>query len=118
MEFYRPTLRAQGVRTADELAELSSGRAVSVAGLVICRQAPPTAGGHVFLTLEDETGLANIIVRPQVYQRHRAVARSHPVVMVEGVLQNQEGALSVLARRFTALGREQLAGTVKSRDFH
>ena len=89
-----------------------------MAGLVICRQAPPTAGGHVFMTLEDETGLANVIVRPQVYQREKAVARSHPAIMVEGLLQNQEGAISVMARRFTALGREHLAGTIPSRDFH
>ena len=118
MEFYRPGLLAQGVRTADELPELRSGQAVSVAGLVICRQAPPTAGGHVFMTLEDETGLANVIVRPRVYQRERLVARSHPVVVVEGVLQNQEGAISVLARRFIPLGREHLAGTVPARNFH
>jgi error-prone DNA polymerase len=118
LEFYRPTLLAQGVRTADELPELRSGLAVSVAGLVICRQAPPTAGGHVFMTLEDETGLANVIVRPQVYQRERAVALGHPVVIVQGRLQNQEGAISVLARRFIALGQEHLAGTVPARNFH
>jgi error-prone DNA polymerase len=70
------------------------------------------------MTLEDETGLANVIVRPQVYQRHRPVARNHPAVIVEGTLQNQDGAISVLARRFVPLGREHLAGTVPSRDFH
>ena len=118
MEFYRPSLLARGVRTADELVDLPGGRAVAVAGLVICRQSPPTAGGHVFMTLEDETGLANVIVRPQVYRRQRAVARAYPAVVVEGLLQNQDGALSVLARHFTPLGREHLAGTVPSRDFH
>jgi error-prone DNA polymerase len=70
------------------------------------------------MTLEDETGLANVIVRPQVYQRERAVARGHPVVIVQGLLQNQEGAISVLARRFIALGQEHLAGTVPARNFH
>jgi len=118
MEFYRPTLATRGVRTADELPDLPSGQLVAVGGLVICRQAPPTAGGHVFLTLEDETGLANVIVRPQVYQRQRAVVRTHPAIVAEGILQNQEGAISLLARRFTPLGREHLAGTVPARNFH
>jgi error-prone DNA polymerase len=117
MEFYRPTLEARGVRTADELPDLPTGRLVTVAGLVICRQAPPTAGGHVFLTLEDETGLANVIVRPQVYQAQRDAIRNQPAVIVAGLLQNQDGALSLMARRFTPLGREHLAGTVPSRDF-
>jgi error-prone DNA polymerase len=105
------------VTTAQELLDLPSGRAIKVAGLVICRQAPPTAGGHVFLTLEDETGLANIIVRPQVYAEQRASIRGQPAVIVEGTLQNQEGAISILARRFTPLQRELLGGTVRSRDF-
>jgi error-prone DNA polymerase len=91
---------------------------VSIAGRVICRQAPPTAGGHVFLTLEDETGLANVIVRPDVYQQHRAVVRNHPVLQVNGQLQVQDGAISVIAREFAALGMEHVTATVRARNFH
>ena len=70
-----------------------------VAGLVVVHQAPPTANGHHFLTLEDETGLVDVIVRPKVYAAHRAVLNSAPILVVKGVVQKEGGRMSVLAWR-------------------
>lgn len=81
------------------IAAVPAGARVRVAGCVVCRQAPGTANGHVFLTLEDETGLINIILRPQVYERCRQAARLEPAIMVEGTLQKRDGVVNVLARR-------------------
>ena len=117
VEFYRPTLQKMGVRTADELTSLESGQVVRVAGLVVCRQAPPTAKGHVFLTMEDETGLINVIVRPDVHQRQRRLVRSQPLLVVDGLLQKQDGALSLLAQRFHPVARPEASAWVRSRDF-
>jgi error-prone DNA polymerase len=75
---------------------------VRIAGMVITRQRPGTAKGFVFLTLEDETGIANIIVRPDLFARDRLSIVEEPFLLVDGVLQNQDGVVSVRA--------EQLAG--------
>jgi error-prone DNA polymerase len=72
---------------------------VLVAGCVVCRQAPGTAKGHVFLTLEDEQGLINVILRPPVYQRYRQIARLEPIIIVEGTLQQHDGIVNVVAGR-------------------
>jgi error-prone DNA polymerase len=69
---------------------------VSVAGLVVARQRPATAGGIVFLLLEDETGMVNCIVRPEVYDRHRAVVRADPLVLAHGRLERRERNMNVL----------------------
>ena len=69
-----------------------------VGGLVITRQRPGTAKGFVFLTLEDETGLVNVIVRPDVYERYRRVIRTSSMLVIEGVLQKEQGTIDLLAR--------------------
>jgi len=117
VEFYRPSLEKMGVRTADELRSLEDGQAVRVAGLVVCRQAPPTAKGHVFLTIEDETGLFNVIVRPDVYEKQRRLVRSQPLLLVEGLLQKQDDALSLLAQRFHPLSKAEKTVWLQPRDF-
>jgi error-prone DNA polymerase len=76
---------------------------VRVAGCVICRQRPGTAKGFMFLSLEDETGIANAIVEPDLFDQNREVLVTAPYVMVEGILQNQQGAISVKLRRVEAL---------------
>ena len=98
----RAQLTAQGVITSHEAAQLPHGRAVRVAGLCIVRQRPPTAKGFCFLTLEDEQGLINVILPPAVDDAHRALLRASPLLIVEGMLQRQDGALSVKADRVTA----------------
>jgi error-prone DNA polymerase len=86
-----------------------------VAGAVITRQRPGTAKGFVFLSLEDETGIANIIVTPDVFAAEKPVIVGAPYLLVEGLLQNQAGAVSVKAERVEALGPPGPA--VQSHDF-
>jgi error-prone DNA polymerase len=100
---YREALRARGVLSSGELEGQRDGQTVRVAGLVVVRQRPPTAKGHVFITLEDEEGLVDLIVRPDVYQRYRGVLRGAPLLLVEGRLQREGHALSVLVHRAAAL---------------
>jgi error-prone DNA polymerase len=102
MSLYREKLRARGVSSSSELASRQPGEKVWVAGQVVVRQRPPTAKGHVFLTLEDEEGLVNLIVRPAVYDRYRDVLRNAPLLLVEGMLQ-PEARGSVLVYRATRL---------------
>jgi error-prone DNA polymerase len=68
-----------------------------VAGCVVCRQKPLTAKGHVFITLEDETGLVNAILRPGVYDRFRQTARREPHIVIEGRLQKRDGVINIIA---------------------
>jgi error-prone DNA polymerase len=110
----REELRERGVRRASELPGLGDGTAVRVAGTVICRQRPGTAKGFMFLTLEDETGLVNVIVRPDLFHRERPVLTGAPVLEVDGVLQAEDG-LSV--RAFAVRSVLSGAAPVPSRDF-
>ena len=105
MALYREALRARGVVDSRALQEQSDGDRVRVAGWAVVRQRPPTAKGHLFITLEDEEGLMNLIVRPDVYERYRAVLRDAPLLWVEGRLQREGQVLSVLVQRAAALGR-------------
>jgi len=97
MALRRDGLATRGVMRAIDLRTVRQGRRIRVAGMVITRQRPGTAKGFVFLTLEDETGIANIIVRPDLYARDRLIIVEEPFLMVEGVLQNQDGVTSVRA---------------------
>jgi error-prone DNA polymerase len=103
-----------GVWRACELHTLPNGLWVSVAGVVIVRQRPGTAKGFVFLSLEDETGIANIILEPDTFEQERRTVTGNPILLIEGVLQNQDGVVSVKARKVAGL-----AGvTAPSHDFH
>ena len=99
----RMELAMRGVVRACDLPRGHHGRRVRVAGAVITRQRPGTAKGFVFLTLEDETGIANIIVRPDLFSEQRATIVGAPYLMVEGLLQIQEGVTSVKAERVVPL---------------
>jgi error-prone DNA polymerase len=100
-------LRAMGVTPSGKLPELRDGTRVWVGGVIVARQRPPTAKGTAFLALEDEGGLVNVVLKPEVYEAHRRALRS-PFVVVEGKLQRRGQAISVLARRVVAVeeGRE------------
>jgi error-prone DNA polymerase len=76
---------------------------LEIAGLVVCRQHPMTAKGFVFLLLEDEFGLSNVVVKPGLYVSARSVIRSEPFLLVRGRLQKREGTLNVVAEKFTPL---------------
>ncbi len=103
MALRREELAMRGVLRASDLKATRSGRRVRVAGMVITRQRPGTAKGFVFVTLEDETGVANIIVRPDLFARDRLVIVDEPFLIVDGVLQNQDGVTSVRAEQVRGL---------------
>jgi error-prone DNA polymerase len=115
MLLYRSELAGRGVRRAVDLARLEDGRRVRVAGAVICRQRPGTAKGFLFLTLEDETGLVNVTVRPDLFEARHGVLVGHGVLEIEGILQAEEG-ISVRAMEVRPLGAAAIAPP--SRDFH
>jgi error-prone DNA polymerase len=104
-----------GVYRAAELKSLPNGRYVRVAGCVIVRQRPGTAKGFVFLSLEDETGIANIIVEPELFERRRLALTTESFLIVEGVLQNQDGVVSVKAGGVKPL---PVGAAPESHDFH
>jgi error-prone DNA polymerase len=115
MAYHRAELRAEGIFSARELEALRSGRYVRVAGCVIARQRPGTAKGFVFLSLEDETGIANVILTPDVFERDRVVVTRNRFLRIEGPVQNQEGVIHVKAQRIVPL--EITRVEVESRDF-
>ncbi len=116
MRLVRERMRAARVRTAVELRGLRNGVTVRVAGAVITRQRPGTAKGFLFISLEDETGVANVIVTPPVFERNRATIVDSSFLMVDGVLQNQEGVIHVRAGRIKPLSFDLAAAD--SHDFH
>jgi error-prone DNA polymerase len=102
-------LRAQlheGAVASRMLESLPDGTQVQVAGLVVCRQQPCTAKGFVFLVLEDEFGLVNVVVKPSIHERQRSLVRTEPFVIVRGELQRRDGTVNVIARSFTPLQAE------------
>jgi error-prone DNA polymerase len=116
MHYARERLDEQGVLRAGDLWAVPNERFVRVAGLVICRQQPQTAKGFVFLSLEDETGISNIIIPPKLFAEVRTTVLQHSYLLVGGVLQNQRGAISIRARKVGPVRNAQVA--VKSHDFH
>jgi error-prone DNA polymerase len=115
LEHFRPQLRRDGIVSAAGLKKLPNGQRVTTAGAIIVRQRPGTAKGFVFLTLEDETGLSQAIVHPDLFREHRALLVGAAGLVVEGTLQNLEGQPSVRAERFWPLDGV-MAGA--SHDFH
>jgi error-prone DNA polymerase len=118
MRWHREALAMRGVMRATDLPQARSGRRVRMAGMVITRQRPVTAKGFVFLTLEDETGLANVIIRPDLYDTTQQVAMTASCLLVEGVLQQQEGVTSVRAERLVSLDEQAVPVEIPARNFH
>jgi error-prone DNA polymerase len=117
MTFAREELRRQGVITAAELLRARDGSRARVGGVVIVRQHPGTAKGFVFITVEDETGFANAIVTPQRFASDRELIVETNALIIEGVVQNQRGVVSLKADKFTPIGGRPAAIDV-SHDFH
>ncbi len=115
MAHLRPRLRREGVCSTGELERLPDGSRVRTAGVVIVRQRPATAKGFVFMTLEDEEGMVQAIVRPDLFRSQRALIVGAPVLEVEGILQLRGGTPSVKAERFRRL---EVAAPDLSHDFH
>jgi error-prone DNA polymerase len=116
MALVRASLATRGITRAADLARGRPGRRIRVAGAVLVRQRPGTAKGFVFLSLEDETGIANAIITPDVFAANKRVIVDEPYVIVEGVLQNQDGAVSVKADRIEALRHE--GPEITAHNFH
>jgi error-prone DNA polymerase len=116
MAHRRDALLRQRVLTAAELERRRDGEFVRVAGLVIRRQRPGTAKGFIFLSMTDETGMSNVIVTPDLYERYRAIVMRSKFILAEGPVQNQDGLIHIRAKRLQALDDQGLE--VRSHDFH
>jgi len=114
--YHRGELDKLGACRAIDMQQMRDGSMISVAGWVIVRQRPGTAKGFVFLTLEDETGVANIIITPQLFDKYRLVLVDHPFLLISGKLQNQDNVFSVKAKSVRALSFKVAAAP--SHDFH
>jgi error-prone DNA polymerase len=116
MAYQRAILRSQGILSAEDLSHTTSNSFVRIAGCVIARQRPGTAKGFVFLSLEDETGIANVIITPDTFERDRIIVTRSRFLRIEGPLQNQDGVIHVKAYRITPL--EITSADIRSHDFH
>jgi error-prone DNA polymerase len=115
MAWRRIEMNALGVVPAMHLARVRDGAVVRIAGSVVVRQRPGTAKGFVFLSMEDETGMMNAIVNPATFDRFKFEVLGEPYLIIDGVLQNQDGVISVKAGRVAAL---RAGAAPESHDFH
>lgn len=120
MIYYRTWATQRGLVSSRDLNQLKSNEHVSIAASVICRQQPGTAKGFVFLTIEDEFGTGNVIIKPNVFERYREVILRNNFLWIQGHLQNEEGVLNIIASSFKTLPRFKSMDEVPvvSRDFH
>ncbi|CAM6006179.1 unnamed protein product [Sphagnum balticum] len=118
MKYYRPWTDKKGMKRCGDLKNLTNGEYITLAAGVICRQRPGTAKGYMFFTLEDETGLANIVIKPKILKAYKDVLLRNNFLAVSGHLQIDEGVINIIAQHVESLpdliGRPQLF----SRDFH
>ncbi|HXX00569.1 MAG TPA: error-prone DNA polymerase [Candidatus Acidoferrales bacterium] len=116
MAYRRAWLNAMGIRRASELRDIPSGKRLRIGGCVITRQRPGTAKGFVFISLEDETGVANAIITPDLFHQNRLLLASERFLAIEGILQNQDNVISVRAERVQPLFVTK--AETASHDFH
>jgi error-prone DNA polymerase len=116
MQYRREEMKKMGIYRASDLPKVPNGTRLRVGGCVIARQRPGTAKGMMFMSLEDETGIANAIIAPDLLQKNRVLLISEKFLMVEGILQNQDNVIHIRAERVAPLRITQ-AETV-SHDFH
>jgi error-prone DNA polymerase len=109
VSFIRDELSRRRILSALMLHDHPAGRRVEIAGLVLVRQRPDTASGVIFMTLEDESGIANIIVWPKVFEEYRRTVLGARMVSVRGVLQKEQGVIHVIARRLSDLTPDLMA---------
>jgi error-prone DNA polymerase len=115
MAYRRSEMQTLGVTRAIDLAAVPDGRVVRIAGSVIVRQRPGTASGFVFLSMEDETGIMNAIITPTTFDRYKFEVLAEPFLLIDGVLQNLDGVISVKAGRIEGL---RAGASAESHDFH
>jgi error-prone DNA polymerase len=95
----------EGVLTAEQVRASRDGAHIQTAGLVVCRQRPGTAKGFVFLLLEDETGVVNVVIRPDLYESQRSKIRGEPYLCIDGTVQLHSGTLNIIANSVTPLSQ-------------
>jgi error-prone DNA polymerase len=117
MTFYRSWAIRHSMKCCADLKQGQNGDYLTLAASVICRQRPSTAKGYIFFTLEDESGLANVVIKPKIFQAYNDILLHHNFLAVSGTLQIDEGVINIIANRIEPL--PQLAGSpsVHSRDF-
>jgi error-prone DNA polymerase len=115
--FFRRELAEGGVKSAEELEHIDDGGRVKVGGLVILRQRPSTAKGITFVTIEDETGVANLVVKQPIWERYYKAARTSPAWIVHGILQKRDSVVHVVVSRIEDFSERLGDVTIKSRDF-
>jgi error-prone DNA polymerase len=118
MESLRAELTRQGLPTSEQVSALANGSRVRYVGQVICRQRPGTASGVLFITLEDELGLVNLIVWPSVFDKYELLATTQSLLGVTGTLQEESGVRHIVVRQLWIPKLEALAAPAKSRNFH
>jgi error-prone DNA polymerase len=106
MQVFRKDISGDGLVRSSDLARLHSDAQIRIAGYVVIRQKPPTAKGFAFITLEDEEGMINVVVRPDVYKRYRQVFKLEPLIVVEGTIQKRDSILNIIARTLIPLRDE------------
>jgi error-prone DNA polymerase len=116
MAYHGAEMKEAGVLRAADLKTVPDGTFVRIAGAVIARQRPGTASGFIFLSNEDETGISNAIIHPKLYDRNRATVTRGKFLVIEGILQNQDGVISVKASATRVLKLSEV--DVRSHDFH
>jgi error-prone DNA polymerase len=116
MAYHRERLGRMRILSAEELRWAENGKPVRIAGCVIARQRPGTAKGFVFLSIEDETGISNAIISPQLYEQNRVLISTERFLVVEGKLQNIDKVIHVRAQRVQSLNLNRIAAP--SHDFH
>ncbi len=116
MAYRRDDLRGIGIRSTVEMKDLPDGKEAAIAGCVITRQRPGTAKGLIFMTLEDETGTARVIVKPDFYEKNRVTVLYERFVEVSGTIQNRDGVVNLIAKRMGPLAVS--AAHTSSHDFH
>jgi error-prone DNA polymerase len=117
LSYHREALNRMGIYDAATARAQRNGFVLQVAGCVITRQRPGTAHGFVFLSLEDETGIVNVIIQPDLFDRKRELCSSAPYVVIRGVLQNIWNVVSVRAADIEELSFQELT-SAPSHDFH
>ena len=118
LEPFRQELISQGLPDAQGVTRMRDGQEVSYAGMVICRQRPMTAGGVVFMTLEDESGFVNLVVWSTVFEKFRKIILSSTVLGVTGKLQSQDGVVHLIVDSCWKPSLSRPPSTKDSRDFH
>lgn len=116
MSYHRKSLRAEGILASVDLETYRHNQFVRIAGCVIARQRPGTAKGFVFLSLEDETGISNVIITPDIFERDRTIITRTRFLLIEGPLQNQDGVIHVKAHKIVPI--DITSAEVRSHDFH